>query len=173
MQNIEFKAELRDLPLARTIVISLGAQPKGTLVQTDTYYTPPAEPESSATVRLKKRETVGAPTQWISYQRADSAAPRLSTFSILTEDEAAARYGPGPHPVRLVVRKSRELLMLGHIRIHLDTVEGLGTFIEFEAMVSPRQTHAACAEAVARLRSALAGALGEPIAVGYADLLEG
>jgi adenylate cyclase class IV len=176
MQNVEFKAELRDLPLARSIARALGAEPKGTLVQTDTYYTllPPAPGKRRRIrdTRLKKRETVGAPTQWISYDRENTAAPKLSRFKIYTEEEAAEKFGPGPHPVRLVVRKSRELLMFDNVRIHLDTVEGLGTFVEFEAMVSPRHPQAACRATLATLRSALTGAMGEPIAVGYADMLE-
>jgi adenylate cyclase, class 2 len=36
--------------------------------------------------------------------------------------------------VKLVVRKTRRLFMLGDVRIHLDHVEDLGTFIEFEGV---------------------------------------
>ena len=177
MQNVEYKAELKDPALARSIVRALGATPRGTLIQTDTYFMlgAPAGRTKRAAVRsgrLKKRETAGAPTQWISYDREDSAAPKLSRFKIYTEEEAAAKFGPGPHETRVVVRKTRELFMLGHVRIHLDTVESLGTFLEFEAMVSPRQNRAACEESVARLRRELSPALGEAIGVGYADLLE-
>ena len=37
--------------------------------------------------------------------------------------------------VRGVVRKRRELFFFHNVRIHLDQVEGLGTFLEFEAVV--------------------------------------
>ena len=178
MQNIEYKAELKDLPLARSIIRALGARPIATLEQTDTYYRLPAPPSrskrpSACEARLKKREIAGGPTEWISYERENSSGAKVSHFKIYSEQEAAERFGPGPHEVRLVVRKTRELYMLGHIRIHLDRVEGLGLFLEFEAMVSPRQSQARCRESVAELRRALSPALGEAIGVGYADLLEG
>ncbi len=177
MQNVEYKAELKDLSLARSIVRALGAQFVGVLEQTDRYYRlpePARRPKRPAAspARLKKRETVGEPTQWIYYERANAANPKLSGFKIYTEQEAAERFGPGPFEERAVVRKRRELYMLGHIRIHLDRVEGLGEFLEFEAMVSARQSQGACREAVERLRRELAPALGEAIGVGYADLIE-
>ncbi len=177
MQNVEYKAELKDLPLARSIVRALGARHIGVLHQTDTYFriverARRTKRPAALTARLKKRETAGEPTQWISYHRENSAAAKLSNFKIYTEEEAKERFGPEPLAVRIVVKKSRELHMLDHIRIHLDTVEGLGTFLEFEAMVSPRQNQAACRRAVADLRTALQPALGEAISAGYADLLE-
>lgn len=172
MENVEYKAELRDLSLARSIALSLGAKHIAILDQIDTYYHIAPSRRNPRAGRLKKRETVGETTQWIFYEREDSSGPKLSRFKIYSEQEAAARFGPDPRPTRLVVKKVRELYMLGHIRIHLDTVEGLGKFLEFEAMVSPRQSRARCRQRVAGLRTALGPALGEAIGVGYADLLE-
>jgi len=165
MQNVEFKAELKDLDLARSICLALGAQLAGILDQTDTYYVVKQG-------RLKKRETVGEETEWILYERPDAAGNKLSRFKIYTEDEAAQRFGIATLAMRVVVKKVRELYMLGNVRIHLDTVEELGRFIEFEAMVSPRQNEAECQQQVTRLRQELSPALGEAIAVGYADMLE-
>ncbi|MBW2245561.1 MAG: CYTH domain-containing protein [Deltaproteobacteria bacterium] len=36
--------------------------------------------------------------------------------------------------VHKVVRKEREIALVGNVRIHLDRVEGLGTFLELEAV---------------------------------------
>jgi homotetrameric cytidine deaminase len=59
-----------------------------------------------------------------------------------------------------------------NVRIHLDDVEGLGTFIELEAMVGPGlNSPGEAAEKVARLRSELAIADDALVAVGYSDLL--
>jgi adenylate cyclase class IV len=164
MQNVEFKAELKDLPLARSICVALGAAPVATLEQTDSYY-------RCAQGRLKKREVPGEPTEWIAYERPDVTQPRLSRFTIFTETDARARFQPHTLEPWVVVRKTRELLMYGTTRIHLDIVRDLGTFIEFEALVSSRQPAARGHEVVAELRRALAPALGESIAVGYSDLL--
>ena len=82
---------------------------------------------------------------------------------------------PGPWsialPVWIVVKKHREVFMLGNVRIHLDRVEGLGAFLEFEALVSRDHPEAGCHEALADLRAGLGPVLGEPIACGYSDLV--
>ena len=82
-------------------------------------------------------------------------------------------FGAGPLPELIVVRKRRELFLLDNVRIHLDTVESIGTFLEFEALVTPNHTVADCHAAIDRLRAAFMPALGEPIACSYADLLLG
>src|ERR1700727_218191 len=72
----------------------------------------------------------------------------------------------------VVVVKRRRLFEWEHVRIHLDDVEGLGTFIELEAMVGPGlNTREEAAEKVARLRSELVISDDELVAVGYSDLL--
>ncbi len=164
MQNVEFKAELRDLPLARSICLTLGAMPVATLEQTDTYFKLPAG-------RLKRREVPAEPTQYIFYHRPDRTRAKLSQFTIYNESEAMLLYAVHNLPEWLKVRKSRELLMLNNVRIHLDRVEELGTFIEFEAQVSATNHVARCHSIIATLRRELATVLGEPISCGYSDLL--
>jgi predicted adenylyl cyclase CyaB len=36
-----------------------------------------------------------------------------------------------------VIEKQREIFLYENVRIHLDTVESLGTFLEFEAVIGP------------------------------------
>jgi adenylate cyclase, class 2 len=166
VQNVEIKVELRDPALARQILItpSVGATWIMQLRQTDTYYKVPAG-------RLKKRESPGEPTEYIFYDRSDKPTARLSHFKIYSEAQAAERFGSTPLPVWAVVTKTRDLYMLGNVRIHLDEVEGLGAFLELEALVSPQHGVAACHEVVADLRAKLAPVLGETIACGYSDLI--
>jgi len=165
MQNVEYKAELRDPDLARTICGAINAGWVATFKQIDTYYRVPD-------ARLKKRETEGHPTEWVFYQRASRARPKLSTFTIYPEAMSKERFGSTPLPVWCVVKKSRSLhLSRDGVRIHLDHVEGQGWFIEFEALICPERNLAKCHEAIDGLRRAFAPALGEPIACGYADLI--
>jgi len=165
MQNVEYKAELRDPDLGRTICGAIGAGWVATFQQVDTYYRVPD-------ARLKKRETEGHPTEWVFYQRASRARPKLSTFTIYPEAMAKERFGSTPLPVWCVVKKSRSLyLSRDGVRIHLDHVEGQGWFIEFEALICPERNLAKCHEAIDGLRRAFAPSLGEPIACGYADLI--
>lgn len=165
MQNIEYKAELRDLDLARSLCSMLGASFIATLDQTDSYF---ACPDG----RLKQRVCPGEPTEVVFYQRGDQVAATVSDYQLMTPDEARERFGGVLDRVVRVVRKRRELFMLGSVRIHLDRIETLGDFLEFEAMVSPSNGVAACHRAVEQLRVAMAPALGEPIACGYVDLIE-
>jgi adenylate cyclase class IV len=166
MQNLEIKLECRDPELARTICRAYGATRIGVLEQTDTY-------SRVANGRLKKRESPGEPAEYIFYERPDAVHARLSSFTIYSEAEALQRFGAGPLPVWVVVKKRRELWIVGNVRIHLDDVEGLGRFIEFEALVTSSQNVEKCTEAIAQLREALAPVLGEPVARSYGDMLAG
>ncbi len=164
MHNVEFKAELRDLALARTLCRAMGATWIIAMEQTDTYF-------RVASGRLKKRECPGEPAEFIHYERADRPLAKLSQYAIYSESQAAERFGTLPLPVWVVVKKARELFMLGATRIHLDTVENLGQFLELESLVSPSNPVAKCHQTIAELRRALAPALGEPISCSYSDML--
>lgn len=165
MHNIEFKAELRDLDLARTVCRAIGATPVAAFEQTDTYY-------RLAAGRFKKRQVPGEMTEYIFYDRPDGTGPKLSHFTIYSEQEAQTRFGLQPLPESGTVHKRREVFLLGNVRIHLDDVTGLGRFIEFEAMVSPEHPIPECARLVAELRATFGPVMGEAIACGYIDLVE-
>ncbi len=164
MHNVEFKAELRDKTIAEAVCRKMEAQNIGSFEQTDIYYRVP-------TGRLKKRICPGEPTEYIFYDRPDRLTPKLSHFTIYSESEALKRFGSQPLPEWVTVKKKRTLYLLGGMRIHLDEVEGLGDFLEFEALVSPDQNVARCHRRIASLREAFGPVLGEPISCGYSDLL--
>jgi len=164
MQNIEFKAELRDIDLARTLLRKIHATAIDTLEQTDTYY-------RLTDGRLKKRETKGAPTEFIFYHRENAARARVSRFTIYSESQAASHFGAGQLPVWVKVNKVREVYMHSGVRIHLDRVEGLGTFIEFEALVTSESPQEACHQAVALLRQGLLPVMGEILSHSYCDMV--
>lgn len=165
MQNIEFKAELRNLEAARQQCRLLGAVNEGRLTQRDTYF-------RMADGRLKKRVVSGKHIEWVYYHRPDRVSPRMSNYTILTDTQAKRRWGTRSLKPWLVVEKTRDLWIFGEVRIHLDDVKDLGCFIEFEAIVSRRFNVKACHEAVARLREAFIPLLGEPISVSYSDLMQ-
>jgi adenylate cyclase class IV len=110
----------------------------------------------------------------ISYRRADRAGPKVSNYRIVpVVDPVALSESLGDVlGVRVVVEKTRRLLLWRDVRIHLDAVAGLGTFVELEAVsASPGGLYAEEAR-VAELRSALNITDDLLIARGYADLLE-
>jgi predicted adenylyl cyclase CyaB len=125
--NLELKAACADPGSAHRTAHSIGARDEGILLQTDTYFGVPDG-------RLKLREIEGDRSELISYRRPNATPARTSRFEIC----------PVEHPlemirllellfgIRCVVRKKRSLYLLGATRIHIDEVEGLGSFIEFE-----------------------------------------
>ncbi len=168
MQNVECKHELRDAALCRLALSSLKATKVATLVQTDTYF-------KLADGRLKKRESiadgVAQPVEFIFYHRDNQAKARVSRFTIYSVAEAAQYFGSTEPPVWVTVKKTRELYMVEGVRVHLDDVQGLGQFVEFEALVSPSNNLIKSYDAVHQLQEALAPALGGPLSQSYSDML--
>ena len=164
MQNIEFKAELRNIDAARRQCGLVKARRQGAMRQVDTYYRLPDG-------RLKRRESPGLSAQWIFYHRPDRISPRMSNYTILTDEQARRRWGAFSLREWLTVAKTRELWKVGSVRIHLDDVEKLGTYIEFEAMVSRDFDVQECHIAISELRDTFAPVIGEPVSVGYSDLM--
>ncbi len=163
MQNVEWKAEIRDLEAARRQCGLVGASQVGSFVQIDTYF-------RLTDGRLKRRETPGRPIEWIFYRRPDSLAARVSQYTLLSDQQARVRYGEGTLVPWKIVRKTRELWVIDNVRIHLDDVESLGLFIEFEAVVSARHDLAECRMMLAHLRDQFAPILGEAIGGSYESL---
>lgn len=165
MQNIEFKAELRNIEAARRQCKLIGAERIGAMRQIDTYF-------RLADGRLKKREASGEPIEWIYYHRSDRVTPKLSNYTILSDEQARRRWGTHSLTPWLAISKTRELWMLDDVRIHIDQVDDLGLFIEFEAIVSRRFDVKQCHAALSELRDEFGPLLGEPISVSYSDLMQ-
>jgi homotetrameric cytidine deaminase len=163
-RNVEIKA--RDADPARTLerALALGAYDDGILVQRDTYF-------GRARGRLKLREHEGGHAQLIAYERPDSEDARTSAYRLVdvADPQALREALDAALGTRVVVDKRRHLLLYENVRIHLDEVEGLGAFVELEAVADAESDLAREHEVVARLREELA--LGEPVAASYSDLL--
>ena len=172
MRNVELKA--RDPDPARTLerALALGADDRGEIRQRDTYF-------SSARGRLKLREqeTGGSPLwdELIEYSRADSVDARTSTYRRVPVADAAplrealdAAYG-----TLGTVTKRRRLLLWEGVRIHLDEVEGLGSFLEFEAVAEMGSDLSGERGKVQRLRTELGIEDRDLVATSYSDLLLG
>jgi predicted adenylyl cyclase CyaB len=74
--------------------------------------------------------------------------------------------------VRGVVSKTRYLYIVGHTRVHLDEVEGLGRFLELESVLGPDHGEDEGQRAVSELMAKLGIAEDDLIHVAYIDLLE-
>ncbi len=168
MQCLQFKAELRDPEIARAVCRTIGATLHATIEQVDTYYRIPQG-------RYKRRESVidgrTQPIEYFLFDRVDRSLPRLSHYTVYTQRQAAERFGLTPPPVAAIVKKRREVYRLESVMIHLDDVQGLGRFIEFESVETPGHSLAAGRRIIAELRKAFESAMGEPLSASYLDLM--
>lgn len=78
----------------------------------------------------------------VQYDRQDIAGPKLSKFDVLevAEPEKLDRMLRSSMGVTGEVKKMRHLFLHEQTRIHLDKVDGLGTFLEFEVCLHPEQS---------------------------------
>ena len=74
--------------------------------------------------------------------------------------------------MRATVRKQRAVFLLGQTRIHLDRVDGLGSFVELEVVLRDEQSVSDGYTIAMSLLQALSIAEADLIAHAYVDLLE-
>jgi homotetrameric cytidine deaminase len=165
-RNVELKALDPDPARSLAVCRELGAEDRGVLRQRDTYFRARAG-------RLKLREEDPGGAVLIQYDRPDAAEARESRYRLTRVDD--------PEDLRasldaalgtlVVVEKARRLLLWDGVRIHLDTVEGLGSFVELEGVAPPESDLGPEREKVARLQQALG--IGEVLTDSYSDRLLG
>ncbi len=125
---IEFKAKVQNLQEAEALLQSLHPIFKGEDEQTDTYF-------NVNTGRLKLRE--GAiENALIWYERPDEAGSKESQVLLHKHprDEALKEILVKLHGVKVVVQKKRRIYFIENVKFHFDEVEGLGKFMEVEAI---------------------------------------
>jgi len=164
--NVEIKARCADPEAVRAALRGRGADFRGLDRQTDTYF-------RCADGRLKLREG-DIENALIHYARVDQAGPKESRVTMCA-------VGPGGalRPVLeralgvlVTVRKRREIWFVGNVKIHVDEVDGLGSFVEVEAIdeegtIGKGRLQAQCAEFMALLRARPADLLER----SYSDML--
>jgi homotetrameric cytidine deaminase len=162
--NVELKARDPNPEVTTARCLNLGAVDQGELRQTDTYFV-------ARRGRLKLRSQDGGAVELIAYRRPDSAGATESTYVRAPASESVLEALGLALGTTVVVSKRRRLLAWEGVRIHLDEVEGLGSFIEFEAVLPDAGDLEAARAKVARLRSELGIEDDALVPVGYADLL--
>jgi len=128
--NIELKARCQNPDHLRKKVLQLPHKSEGRRQQIDTFFVTPKG-------RLKLRESSPGGCTLIPYLRDDITGPKRSDYSLfpVDEPESSKRILTKMFGVLIVVKKIREVYLFENVRIHLDYVEKLGTFVEFEAVV--------------------------------------
>ncbi len=168
MKNIEFKAELRDIELARATCGLLRARRTAVLHQTDEYV---AVAEGLLKKRSERDELSGrARSEWIWYTRPDRTTTRVSLWTRLDDAQLAVRWPDLDRTVTRTIVKRRELWMIENVRIHLDSVAGLGNYFELEGVCGSGNDLAETKLKVDTLLEKFRPALGEAVSSSYANL---
>lgn len=126
--NYEFKARAGNLIELEEKLLQRSPVFKGEDHQKDTYY-------KVATGRLKLREG-NIENALIYYEREDSNESKQSDVILYRHvpDEGLKAILEKVHGVKIVVHKKRKIYFVNNVKIHLDEVAQLGTFIEVEAI---------------------------------------
>ncbi len=126
--NIEFKARCSDPDRIRQILTSRNADFKGIDHQIDTYF-------NVAEGRLKLRQG-NIENHLIYYQREDVAGAKQSNVVLhpVQKGDSLREILSTSLGVLAVVDKKREIYFIDNVKFHIDQVEGLGSFVEVEAI---------------------------------------
>jgi len=128
--NLEIKARCADLVEARRIAAAIATDHVGVDRQVDTYF-------KTDRGRLKLRESSLSGGQLVPYLRPDRNGPKRSDYRVIPVDDPPSLKALLSEilGVHRVVSKQREIFLYENVRIHLDRVDGLGTFLELEAVI--------------------------------------
>jgi adenylate cyclase class IV len=132
--NIEIKARGSDPDRLRLLAEAVSDIPPERIEQVDTFFACPRG-------RLKLRQFSGDAGELIYYSRADVAGTKQSDYSIAQISSPAILLSvlSAALEVTGTVMKTRVLLRSGQTRIHLDSVRGLGFFVELEVVLRDGQ----------------------------------
>jgi homotetrameric cytidine deaminase len=167
-RNVELKATDPDPVRSLEVVRGLGAEDRGVRHQRDTYFRVPRG-------RLKLREEHPGGASLVQYDRADAAEARESRYRLVPvsdplQTRAALEAALG---TLAVVEKDRHLLMWQGVRIHLDDVVGLGSFVELEGVADEGSDLLGEMERVTQLTEALDIAPERILRTSYSDQVLG
>jgi homotetrameric cytidine deaminase len=170
MRNVELKARDPDPDRSFERALALGADDRGEITQRDTYF-------AVVRGRLKLREEEAEGTalwdELIGYSRSDSTEPSTSSYlRVPVADAAALREALDSALGTLVtVTKRRRVLLWENVRIHLDEVEGLGSYVELEGVAEAESDLSGEHDTVERVRRELGIEDRDLVAGSYSDLL--
>lgn len=164
--NVELKARCESLEAARIVCRELGAEFVWEATQTDTYF-------STGSYRVKLRESSIGKSEMVWYSRGNAPGARKSSYRLMPVSDPAEkkRIFAADMGIKVVVVKTRSLWRWRGVRIHLDRVEGLGDFLEFEAVLRDELSEAEGHRLVKHLVSAFGIELVDLVSYSYSDLM--
>lgn len=164
--NIEIKARVADL--ARTL--SRASQVSGAegclIVQRDTFF-------NCMSGRLKLREFADGTGQLISYDRPDALEPTQCEYRLYPTQSPTVLRDTLMMTLECCgeVKKNRYLFISGRTRIHVDDVEGLGSFLELEVVLESGSDQSTGVQEAEMLMEKLGVAENDLVRGAYIDLI--
>lgn len=165
--NVEIKAKCVNHDQARAFLLSREAVHVGRDHQTDTYFR-----VKHGRLKLREGEIENA---LIFYEREDQAGPKSSRFMYYPTSPGTALKAVLARAlgVMVVVDKRRDIFLIDIVRFNLDTVEGLGTFLEIEAGGAGEEADLDLFTQCKYYLEALGLEEEDLVTVSYSDLLAG
>ena len=126
--NLELKVEIKSFEKIRILLKDLNARFIKTLNQKDIYY---KIKDGLLKLRIENGEQ-----SIIKYLRDEKGNDRFSDYEFLRfESGNAEKFFKSIFKIEAVVQKKRLLYLYDNTRIHIDSVKGLGNFLELETLV--------------------------------------
>lgn len=126
--NLELKVKLKSFNKTKKLLEGINAEFIKTLNQKDVYY--------KIKGGLLKLRIENDEQSIIKYLRDEKGKDRFSDYDFLRFSYGSAeKFFDSVFKTEAVVRKKRLLYMFDNTRIHLDSVKGLGNFLELETLV--------------------------------------
>lgn len=177
--NLEIKATLVDPERALRRARELEPRPHSVERQVDTYFRvargrlklrrrwPVAEPGRDVVPAVEQ------PAELIAYGRSDTTGPKRSDYLLVpfppgTRLEQVLELATG---IDVRVAKLRTVFLHDDVRIHVDEVEGLGSFLELEAVLDETCDEEAAGRKIEALRRHFDIRTGHLIDRSYRELI--
>lgn len=171
MKNIEIKAYINNMEDAEQIAASITEDtPPIKLYQIDTYFNVPR-----GRLKLRENEKGGMGSELIFYLRPNESGPKTSDYLILKVQNSAElkELLASALGIKVVVKKERTVFYFRNVRIHLDKVERLGTFLEFEEVLAEGSSQPGQDDLIKQLMQRFCIKKEDLIEGSYCDLIVG
>jgi predicted adenylyl cyclase CyaB len=165
-RNVEIKASVRSIADLHERVSRMARSAPTQIQQDDTFF-------KCDNGRLKLRSFSDGSGELIFYRRVGAEGPKTSFYEVVPMRAAdsmrsalSLAYGQVGR-----VRKQRTVYMVGRTRVHIDQVEGLGTFMELEVVLAEGESEVLGVQEARELMAALGIPESALIDRPYVDLL--
>lgn len=164
--NVEIKAAVRSLDDLVGRVTRIADSGPEVIEQDDTFF-------ACGNGRLKLRRFSDGTGELIFYDREGGEGPKTCHYEIVPVNMLDSLCGVLTLAYGMAgrVRKRRTLYKVGRTRVHIDKVEGLGTFVELEVVLGEGEGEEVGVREARELMAELGIGEGDLIGRPYVDLL--